>query len=108
MPPDIIILYENVFLELKALQDRELNKSPDYHYLSREQRYSEGVRKASRFISLVRDKTLNGRIDTHYFGKSVTIYCFQLILLLMLCTVFDRCIMHYWQRKIRLKQGQPI
>jgi len=59
--------------ELKAIQDRELHKTPDYHYLSRPERYSEGVHKASRFIRFVRDKTLDGRIDTYYFGKSVNI-----------------------------------
>ena len=76
-----------MFLEQKAIQDRELGKSPDYHYLSRVQRYSEGVRKASRFISFVRDKTLDGRIDTYYFGKSVEIYCFAFILLLTVYSV---------------------
>ena len=61
--------------ELKAIQDSELHKGPDYHYLSRPERYSEGVRKASHFVSCVRDKTLDGRIDAYYFGQSVKI-CF--------------------------------
>jgi len=81
-------LDENVFFsERKAIDDKELSKSPDYHYLSRVQRYSEGVRKASHFISFVRDKTLDGRIDTYYFGKLVKIYCFRFILL----TLYDVC-----------------
>jgi len=54
---------------LKAIQ--ELRNGPDYSYLSRPDRYAEAVRKASRFINFVRDKTLDGRIDTYYFGKSV-------------------------------------
>jgi len=94
-------LDENVFLEQKAIQDRELGKSPDYHYLSRVQRYSEGVRKASRFISFVRDKTLDGRIDTYYFGKSVDIYCFAFILLLTVYSVHYLCMVSCWSIMIR-------
>jgi len=68
----VILLNINMFLsELKAIQDKELHKGPDYHYLSRPERYSEAVRKASCFIRCIHDKTLNGRIDTYYFGKSV-------------------------------------
>jgi len=62
-------LCQNIFAELKAIQDRELHKGPDYHYLSRPERYSEGVRKASHFIRYIRDKTLDGIIDTYYFSK---------------------------------------
>jgi len=63
------------------MQDVELRKGPDYHYLSRPERYSEGVRKASHFIRCVRDKTLDGRVNTYYFGKSVRFVLVFLILL---------------------------
>ena len=64
-------LYETVDMvaELKAIQDKELHKGPDYHYLSRQERYSEGVRKASHFIRCIRDTTLDGLIDRYYFGQ---------------------------------------
>jgi len=73
-------MYENVFAELKAIQDIELNKGLDNYYMSRPEQYSEAVRKASHFIRYVRDKTLDGRVDTYFFEKSVKIYVLLLAL----------------------------
>jgi len=56
--------------ELKAIQDRELHKGPDFHYLSIPERYSEAVRKASHFVHRIQEKTLDASTeDLDYYLK---------------------------------------
>ena len=41
---------------------------PNYHYLSRNERYAEGVRKSAEYLKIVTENSLDD--DTQYFVRS--------------------------------------
>ena len=56
-----------LLLETLACEDKALTEAPDYHFLSRPEKYNEAVRKAGHYI-----QTLKGRVDradSYFYGK---------------------------------------
>jgi hypothetical protein len=56
-------------VEQLVLEDKELTDAPDYHYLSRPERYAEAVRKASHFVRKLKGSFQEGRAHSYFYGK---------------------------------------
>jgi Acyl-coenzyme A oxidase N-terminal len=56
--------------EQLVLDDTELTDAPDYHYLSRPEKYAEAVRKASHVVRKITGKEMKeGRAHSYFYGK---------------------------------------
>jgi len=52
-----------------VLDDKEFTDVTDYHYLSRPEKYAEGVRKASLLIRKTKQSSIDSRANTYFYGK---------------------------------------
>lgn len=58
-------------METMVCEDKALTECPDYHFLSRPEKYNEAVRKAGHYIQRLKERSLQNRADAYFYGNLV-------------------------------------